>query len=201
PETSEVRFSQPQSITGLQFGERPITLDPSGKALLPDDAQTKSKIVALKSFTEKKAEVGVYAKRGTQLTLPEWSGVKSNLVIWLLQPEEQRRNFPLYVTLDRKQADLTDKQSFTPSGETRTWNFYSLPLKFEHQVLLDWAIKDVEDVSLYLWWEIAASRPALELTYRWPSGRTNGALPPLLSSPRGSEYVVRIPLEFVKHLQ
>jgi hypothetical protein len=201
PETSEVRFSQPQSITGLQLGERPITLDSSGKAVLPDDAQTNSKIVGLKSFTEKKAEVGVYAKRGAQLTLPEWSGVKSNLAIWLLQPEEQRRNFPLYVTLDRKQADLTNKQSFTPSGETRTWNFYSLPLKFEHQVLLDWAIKDVKDASLYLWWEIAASRPALEFTYRWPSARIKGALPPLLSSPRGSEYVVRIPLEVDKSQQ
>jgi hypothetical protein len=201
PETSEVRFSLPQFVVGLQLGERPIALGASGRAELPDDPQTNSKIAALTSFTEKKAEVGVYAKRGAQLTLPEWSAVRSSLAIWLLQPEEQRRNFPLYVTLDRKQIDLANRESFTPPAETRTWNFYSLPLKFEHQVLLDWAIKDVKDVSLCLWWEIAAPRPELEFTYRLASGRAKDAFPPLLSSPRGSDYVVRIPLEVDKPQQ
>jgi hypothetical protein len=201
PETPEVRFSQPQSVNGLQLAEHSIALDSSGKAQFPDDSQTKRTIDGLKSFAEKKAEVGVYAKRGAQLTLPEWSGVKSNLSIWLLQPEEQRGNFPLYVTLDRKQVNLGNKESFTPSAETRTWNFYSLPLKFERQVLLDWAIKDVKDVSLYLWWEIAAPRPALEFSYRLASTKAKDPLPPLLSSPRGTDYIVRIPLEAEKPQQ
>ena len=198
PETPEVRFSQPQSVIGLQLADRSISLDSSGKAQLPDDPKMTNISETLKSFTEKKAEVGVYAKRGVQLTLPGWLGAKSSLSIWLLQPQEQRGNFPLYVTLDRKQVNLGDKESFTPTAETRTWNFYSLPLKFDRQVLLDWAIKDIKDVSLYLWWEIAAPRPALEFSYRLASGKAKDTPPPLLSSPRANDYIVRIPLETVK---
>jgi len=198
PESSEVRFSQPQDVAGLQLAGSSVSLDPSGHAQIAEDPRLANFIDAQKLFAQKRAEVGVYAKRGVQLTLPEWSGIKSNLDIWLLQPEEQRRNYPLYVTLDRKQVDLGKRESFTPPAETRTWNSYSLPLKFERQILLDWAIKDVKDVSLYLWWEIAAPRPSLEFSYRL---RPKDAFPPLLSSPRGDQYIVYIPLEADKPQQ
>lgn len=119
----------------------------------------------------------------------------SGLSIWLFQPMDQRGNFPLYVTLDRKQVNLNDRKTFTPEGALRTWNFYFLPLKFSHQILLDWAVRDVKDLSLYLWWEIEAPRPALEFSYGLASVRNPEILPPLLASPGGENYVVRIPLE------
>jgi hypothetical protein len=102
------------------------------------------------------------------------------------------------VTLDRKQVNLNDRVTFTPPGEALSWNSHSLPLKFDHQVLLDWAVKDVKNVSLYLWWEIEAPRPVLEFNYRLASGKTPQILPPLLASPQAANYVVRIPLEVDK---
>src|SRR5262249_45924338 len=37
PETPEIRFSQPQSVIGLQLDDRSISLDATGKAQLPGD--------------------------------------------------------------------------------------------------------------------------------------------------------------------
>jgi hypothetical protein len=198
PETAEVRFTQAQPISDLRLSEHPIGLDSVGNVEPQDDPEWKNAFEALKLFTEQKAEVGVYAKRGVQLTLPGWHGVKSDLAIWLLHPKEPGGNFPLYVTLDRKQANLGNRQDFTAASATRAWGFYSVPLKFEHQVLLDWAIKDVKDVSLFLWWELEAPRPALEFKYHMPSGKSGNFPPPLLSSPHGDQYAVRIPLEVEK---
>src|SRR5262249_31706770 len=116
PETTEVRFSQPQQpISDLRIGEHPIALDSVGTVEPQDAPEWKSTFDALKLFTEQKAEVGVYAKRGVQLTLPGWQGVKSDVSIWLFHPKEQGGNFPLYVTLDRKQVNLGDRQDFTPT--------------------------------------------------------------------------------------
>jgi hypothetical protein len=198
PETPEIQFSHPQSIADLRFDGGSISLDSLGRVQLPDSPQLKAIVDALKSFTQTKAEVGIYAKRGVQLTLPAWNGVRSHLSIWLFQPSEQRGNFPLYVTLDRKQVNLNDRVTFTPPGEALSWSSHSLPLKFDHQVLLDWAVKDVKNVSLYLWWEIEAPRPVLEFNYRLASGKTPQILPPLLASPQAANYVVRIPLEVDK---
>ncbi|PYV41767.1 MAG: hypothetical protein DMG06_16050 [Acidobacteria bacterium] len=194
-DTSKIWFSQSQGIAGLQLAGQSILLDSSGKADLQAQEKAMTMVEAHKSLSERKAEVGVYAKRGAQLTLPEWPGVTSELTLWLVQTGEQRRMSPLYVTLNRKQLDLGTPESFSLEGESKLWNYYSLPLNFSKQALLDWAVKDVKDVSLYLWWVIQSPRPALEMSYTVATGKAKEILTPLLLSPRGESYVVHIPLE------
>jgi hypothetical protein len=122
-ETPEVRFSQPQSVIGLQLADRSISLDSSGKAQLPDDPKMTNIIEDSKVIHREKSGGWSLCKAWcpTDIARMAWSQI--NLSIWLLQPEEQRGNFPLYVTLDRKQVNLGNKESFTPAAETRTWNF------------------------------------------------------------------------------
>ena len=194
-DTPEIWFSQSQGIIGLQLAEQSISLDSSGKADLGANEKVRTVVEARKSLSERKAEVGVYAKRGAQLTLPEWPGVASGLTVWLMHPGEQRERFPLYVTLNRKQLDLGRRESFSPGSQSELWNSYSIPLSFPRQALLDWAVKDVKNVSLYLWWIIQSPRPALEISYTVTSGKAKEILTPLLSSPRGETYRVHIPLE------
>jgi hypothetical protein len=198
PETAELSFFQAQTVASLQLGEQRISLDSSGRANLQTDEVVKKVIESRKALGEKKAEVGVYAKRGAQLTLPEWPDVTSALRVWLMQPKEPRRAFPLYITLDRKQLNLGVKESFDPPGESRMWNVYSIPLKFGKQVLLDWAVKDVNEISLYVWWEVYSRRPALDVSYTATGGRMKESLTPLLLFPRATDYMIRIPLEVQK---
>lgn len=195
PDAPEIRFSQPQAITGLQLAGQSILLDSSGQADLQVNEKATGVVEARKSLSERKAEVGVYAKRGAQLTLPEWPGVTSALIVWLVQPAEQPGMAPLYITLNRKQLDLGRRESFNLGSESKLWSFYSIPLSFPRQALLDWAIKDVKEMSLYLWWTIQSPRPALEINYTVAAGKAKEILTPLLLSPREESYVVHIPLE------
>ena len=136
-DTPEIWFSQSQGIIGLQLAEQSISLDSSGKADLGANEKARTVVEARKSLSERKAEVGVYAKRGAQLTLPEWPGVASGLTVWLMHPGEQRGRFPLYVTLNRKQLDLGKRESFSPGSQSELWNSYSIPLSFPRQALLE----------------------------------------------------------------
>jgi hypothetical protein len=146
-------------------------------------------------LNSKKAEVGIYARRGTQLTLPEWPGVTSALIALFLQPKEGEPPSPLYVTVNRKQLVWKTHQTLAPEFGSKVWKILTTPLEFQKQALLDWAVKDTQETTLYLWWLVQAPRPRLEISYTAPVGESKEFFSRLLSSPRSGQYVVNIALE------
>ncbi len=195
PENPEILFSQPQAMIELQIGGKPTALDASGKAGLQSEMELMRVVEGRRSMNERKAEVGVYARRGVQLSVPQWEEVTSSLTALLSQPKEKQSASPLYVTLNRKQLTWATQQTFHDDQKSRIWNVFVAPLNFSPPGLLDWAVKDDANTSLNLWWVIEAPRPGLEMTYAVPEGKNREHLATLLSSPKASRYRVNIPLE------
>jgi hypothetical protein len=195
PESSEIFFSRPQTISALQIEGQSVSLDSLGKAELQMNERVRRVVQSRELLNSKKAEVGIYARRGAQLTLPEWPGVTSALIALFLQPKEGESPSPLYVTVDRKQLVWKTHQTLAPEFGTKVWKIFTTPLEFQKQALLDWAVKDTQETALYLWWIVQAPRPSLEISYTAPVGESKEIFSRLLSSPRSGQYVVNIALE------
>jgi hypothetical protein len=199
PESPEIFFSRPQTINSLQIEGQPVRIDPSGKADLQMNERVKQVVESRELLNSKKAEVGIYARRGTQLTLPEWPGVSSELVALFLRPKEGESPSPLYVTVNRKQLVWKTRQTLAPKFGSKVWEILTTPLEFQKQALLDWAVKDTQETALYLWWLVQAPRPSLEISYTAPAAESKEFFSRLLSSPRSGQYVVNIALEAENH--